>query len=135
MSETTMTAPAIEDAERLLRHLAPAEAIEAGILTPMAGTRPVRLFSLEEAESFLTVYDSSAVDHAGQWAKVNYVDLNQLARWIGGTLGDQELAGAVSAIAASRKPYGFLVPDVKSLIAARIEQAKATLGAAQVPAE
>lgn len=130
-----MTAPAIGDAERLLRHLTPAEALEAGILTPMAGTRPVRLFSLEEAESFLTVYDSSSVDFSGQWAKVNYVDLNHLADWIGDTLGDQELAGAVSAIAASRKAYGFLVPGVKSLIAARIEQAKAALGAAQVPAE
>jgi hypothetical protein len=101
----------------------------------MAGTRPVRLFSLEEAESFLTVYDSSAVDSAGQWAKVNYVDLNHLAAWIGDTLGDAELAGAVSAIAASRKPYGFLVPDVKSLIAGRIEQAKAALGAVKVAAQ
>ena len=134
MSETTMTAPAIEDAERLLRHLAPTEALEAGILTPMAGTRPVRLFSLEEAESFLTVYDSSAVDHAGQWAKVNYVDLNHLAAWIGSTLGDQELADAVRAVADSRKPYGFLVPDVKRLIAARIEQAKAALSAVEAPA-
>lgn len=130
-----MTAPAIEDAERLLRHLTPAEALEAGILTPMAGTRPVRLFSLEEAESFLTVYDSGAVDFSGQWAKVNYVDLNHLAAWIGSTLGDQELAGAVSEIAASRKAYGFLVPGVKSLIATRVEQAKAVLGAVQVPAE
>lgn len=130
-----MTAPATGDAERLLRHLTPEEALEAGILTPMAGTRPVRLFSLEEAESFLTVYDSSAVDFAGQWAKVNYVDLNHLATWIGDTLGDQELAGAVSEIAASRKAYGFLVPDVKGLIATRIEQAKAALGAVQAPAE
>lgn len=130
-----MTAPAIGEAERLLRHLAATEALEAGILTPMAGTRPVRLFSLEEAESFLTVYDSGAVDFAGQWAKVNYVDLSHLAAWIGSTLGDQELAGAVSEIAASRKAYGFLVPDVKSLIATRIEQAKAALSAVQVPAE
>src|SRR5512133_1974931 len=102
MNETTMAAPAIEDATRLLRHLTPEEALEAGILTPMAGTRPVRLFSLEEAESFLRVYDSSAVDFAGTWAKVNYVDISHLATWIGETLGDRELAGAVSAIAASR---------------------------------
>lgn len=134
MSETGMTALAIEDAERLLRHTAPQEALEAGTLTPMAGTRPVRLFSLEEAESFLTVYDSSAVDSAGQWAKVNYVDLNHLAAWIGTTLGDHELAGAVSAIAASREAYGFLVPDVKSLIATRIGQAKAALSAVEAPA-
>ncbi|MHB1018881.1 MAG: hypothetical protein ACYC1R_01565 [Coriobacteriia bacterium] len=134
MSETAMTAPAIEDAERLLRHVAPQEALEAGILTPMAGTRPVRLFSLEEVESFLTVYDRSVVDVAGQWAQVNYVDLKHLAAWIGDTLGDRELAVAVSAIAASREAYGFLVPDVKSLIAAQIGQAKAVLSAAEAPA-
>lgn len=125
MSETTLAPLGPEKAVRLLRHLAPEEALEAGILTPMAGTRPVRLFSLEEAQAFLQVYDASAVDFDGTWAKINYVDPKHLATWIGEVLGDRELADAVHEIADSRRAYGFLVPDVKSLLTARIEQAKA----------
>lgn len=132
MSETVLKALDAEGATKLLRHLGPQEALEAGILTPMAGTRPVRLFSLEEAESFLVVH-AGAVDFAGTWAKVNYVVPEQLAAWVGDTLGDSDLAAALQEIVATRKAYGFLVPEMKSLIAARIEQAKQVSALAEAP--
>jgi len=50
-------------------------------------------------------------------------------------LGDRVLSAAVLEIAATRKPYGFLVPDLKSTIASRIEQAKQVLGITEVAAE
>lgn len=135
MTETLLVALDVESAGNLLRHVVSTDALEAGILTPMAGTRPIRLFSIEEAERFLVLHDGKTVALGGAWATVNYVDPTQLATWIGGVLGDQALSAAVLEIAATRKPYGFLVPELKSLIASRIEQAKQVLGITEAPAE
>jgi len=135
MTETLLVALDVESAGNLLRHVVSTDALEAGILTPMAGTRPIRLFSIEEAERFLVLHDGKTVALGGAWATVNYVDPTQLATWIGGVLGDQALSAAVLEIAATRKPYGFLVPELKSLIASRIEQAKQVLGITEAQAE
>lgn len=135
MTETLLVALDVGSAGNLLRHVAATEALEAGILTPMAGTRPVRLFGIEEVERFLVLHDGKTVALGGAWATVNYVDPTQLATWIGEVLGDRELSAAVLEIAATRKPYGFLVPDLKSAIASRIEQAKLVLGITEVAAE
>ena len=135
MTETLLAALDVESATNLLRHIEGEEGLEAGILTPMAGTRPIRLFSIEEAERFLVLHDGATVALGGAWATVNYVDPTHLAKWIGEQLGDQVLSEAVLEIAATRKPYGFLVPDLKSLIASRIEQAKQVLGITEAAAE
>ena len=135
MTETLLAGINVESAGKLLRHVEPTEALEAGILTPMAGTRAIRLFSLEETERFLILHDGKTVALGGAWATVNYVDPTSLATWIGKVLGDQELSTAVLAIAATRKPYGFLVPELKSSLALRIGQAKEVLGIAEVTVE
>jgi len=135
MTETLLATMDVESAENLLHHVEPDDALEAGILTPMAGTRPIRLFGIEEAERFLILHDGKTMALGGAWATVNYVDPTQLATWIGEELGDQELSASVLEIAATRKPYGFLVPELKSRIAARIEQAKQVLGITEVAAE
>jgi len=135
VTETLLVALDIESAGKLLRHVVSTEALEAGILTPMAGTRPVRLFGIEEAERFLVLHDGKTVALGGAWATVNYVDPTQLATWIGEVLGDRGLSAAVLEIAATRKPYGFLVPEMKNLIASRIEQAKQVLGITEAVTE
>ena len=134
MTETLLAAIDVESATNLLRHLEPTDALEAGILTPMAGTRPIRLFGIEEAERFLVLHDGTTVALGGAWATVNYVDPNHLVEWVGDVLGDRGLAEGLREIAATRKPYGFLVPDMKSLIASRIQQAKLALGITEVAA-
>jgi hypothetical protein len=134
MSETVLAPVTAEQATKLLRHVEPTEALEAGILTPMAGTRAIRLFSLEEAERFLIIHDGSALAEGGAWATVNYVDPIHLAKWVGEVLGDQQLSAELATLAASREPFGFLVPELKSLIAARIEQCKKVLGIVEVTA-
>jgi len=135
MTETLLAGIDSESALNLLRLVDQTEALEAGILTPMAGTRPVRLFGIEETERFLTLHDGKTVALGGAWATVNYVDPNHLATWIGEVLGDQELSAAVSDIAATRKPYGFLVPELKAALAARIAECRQVLGITEEPAE
>jgi len=136
MSETILVAPLdAEQAMKILRHVEPTEALEAGILTPMAGTRPVRLFSLEEAERFLIIHDGSAIAQGGAWAKVNYVDPAHLATWVGDVLGDRALADELATLAATREPFGFLVPRIKSLVATRIEEANKVMGVVDLAAK
>jgi hypothetical protein len=134
MNENFLNVIDVEMAEAVLRHVEPTEALEAGILTPMAGTRPIRLFSLEEAERFLIVHDGRAVAVGGAWATVNYVSPDHLATWIGDVLGDQALSTAVHELADTRKAYGFLVPEIKSLLARRIEQSKTAIGIVEAAA-
>ncbi|MDY0339989.1 MAG: hypothetical protein RBS17_02085 [Coriobacteriia bacterium] len=127
MSDALLSAIDGDAAGRLMRHLEPDDALEAGILTPMAGTRVVRLFSLEEAERFLVVHDGSATDHGNMRATVNYVDPARLSQWIAEKFGDTELASALDELIATRKAYGFLVPDFKALLAERIGQCEELL--------
>lgn len=131
MIGTRLGALSVDDARRITRHLEPTDALEAGILTPMAGTRPVRLFSLGEVERFLVVYDGSPVDQDGVWSTVNYVDPARIAAWVAATLGDADLSSALEEIVATRRPYGFLVPEVKALLNERLAQCSELLGEAQ----
>ncbi len=135
MSETLLATLDTKMAEKILRRVEATEALEAGILTPMAGTRPVRLFSLEQAERFLVLHDGKQVALGGAWATVNYVDPIHLATWVGEVLGDAELSAALDTIASTRKAYGYLVPELKELIASRIDQAKQALGITEAAAE
>ncbi len=135
MSETLLATLDTKMAEKILRRVEATEALEAGILTPMAGTRPVRLFSLEQAERFLVLHDGKQVALGGAWATVNYVDPIHLAKWVGEVLGDAELSAALDTIASTRKAYGYLVPELKELIASRINEAKQALGVTEAAAE
>ncbi len=128
MIDTVLAPHDAAHATNLLRRVAPTEALEAGILTPMAGTRAIRLFTIEEAERFLVIHDADSVAEGGAWATVNYLDPTHLATWVNDVLGDVELAAALHALAATREPFGFLVPDMKRLISSRIEESKKLLG-------
>jgi len=135
MSDTFLATLDAEQAAKLMRHVSSDEALEAGILTPMAGTRVIRLFSLEEAERFLVQHDGKTMAQGGAWAKVNYVDPAHLAKWIDEVLGDKELAASLNELAATREPYGFLVPKIKVIITSRIAQANQVLGVVDVAAQ
>jgi hypothetical protein len=134
MSDHKLSEMGVEQAQNLMRHVDATEALEAGIITPMAGTRPIRIFGIEEAESFLVVHDGTAVAVGGAWATVNYVDPGHLSAWVGDVLGDKELSSALQDVAASRRPYGFLVPEMKALIASRIKQCNEALGFVEMAA-
>ncbi len=135
MSDTRLSEVDMAKAQSVMRHVGPTEALEAGILTPMAGTRPVRLFSLDEVERFLTVHDGTEVALGGAWATVNYVEPSKLATWVDEILDDKELSAALDDIAKTRKPYGFLVPDLKMLIASRVDQLNDIIGVTEAVAE
>lgn len=111
----------------MMRRVASGEHLEAGVLSPVAGMRAIRIRSLEDAQVFLVAYDSSSLLDRGVQGTVNYVDPAHLARWIGDVLGDAELSDAIGELIATRKAYGFLVPDIKRLVSERLEQCREVL--------
>lgn len=123
-----LTVPGRDDALRIMSEVSQSDSIHAGILSPMAGTRRVRLSSLSSVESFLKPSDADTIFASGVRASIRYVDLSTLGSWIDTTLGDPELALAIGGLAASGRPYGALVPEVKELIAQRVGQCRQVLG-------
>ena len=134
MSDTLLATMDVEQATKLLGHVDRDVALQAGILAPMAGTRPIRIFSLDEAERFLVItVDTDVMSTGGSnFSTINYVEPAHLAKWIDEVLGDHELGTAISELAATREPYGFLVPKMKAIIASRIAQANQVLGVVDV---
>lgn len=123
-----LTIPTPEQAQSFMRSVELKQRLQVGILTPMAGSRPLRLYSLQEVETFLVVQEDIAalLVHA-PLSQVHYAEPRSLAAWVRQTIGDVELADSLDEIVASRKPYGFLVPEIKALLAERIAQCEEVL--------
>lgn len=99
------------------------ERLRGGILTPMAGTRPMNLTSLREVADFLVVQsDVRAMLHQSPLAQVHYIDPASITTWVGDVIGDTELADALDEVVDISRPFGFLVPEIKRLLAERIAQ-------------
>lgn len=131
-----LTALSREDALRFTRTVDFTDRLQGGILTPMAGSRPVKLSSLRELMDFLVVQeDVSALLVQAPLSKVHYVEPGTIVRWVRDSIGDVELADALDQVAATRRPFGFLVPEMKALIEQRLAACDELLEEATVPAE
>lgn len=119
---TTLSAPAAEDARRFVRTLDRAESLQAGIMSPTAGSRPVKLCSLREAETFLSPVPDPRTAGYNMKNKVNYVEPRTLAVWVRNVVGDEELAGRMDEVVAGELPYAAIVLEMKRLIADRTAQ-------------
>ena len=118
-----LSTPTNEQAERFMRSVELSARLRGGILTPMAGTRPMNLTSLREVADFLVVQpDVQAILHQSPLAQVRYIDPGTISTWVGDVIGDAELAEALDAVVDTSRPFGFLVPEIKSLLAERIAQ-------------
>lgn len=118
----TLTTPTREQALRIVQAVPKSGALEAGVLSPMAGTRPMRLESLAAIERFLVHTDAQTVLDQGTRGSVNHVEPASLSTWIREVLGDEDLSDALNEVIATRRAYGFLVPEIKTLIAERLAQ-------------
>jgi hypothetical protein len=102
----------------------------------MAGSRPVKLSSLRELANFLVVQeDISALLVQAPLSKVHYVDPGTIVGWVRDSVGDIVLAAALEQVVATRRPFGFLVPEMKTLIEERIAQCDGILEPETVTAE
>lgn len=116
-------------ANRFLTTVEPAHSLKAGVLSPMAGTKKVRILNVRDLERFLVSPSVNKVLNGGPMGSINYVDPSSMAVWIEEVLGDAELATALRAIIDSGRAYGYLVPEMKDLIAHRIKQCEAAMAA------
>lgn len=125
MYDTDLTEMDEASAIRFLGKVEPSKALQAGILSPMAGTKKVRLFSIRDVERFLVSPSAGRVLAGGPMGTVNYVDPAGMADWVEDVLGDADLAQALREVIDSGRAYGFIVPELKELIAHRIGQSEA----------
>lgn len=117
---STLSSPSPDLAAHCLRQVCFSDGLPAAQLSPTAGQSPRRLATLRTVELFLQPID--AKDPGNAKDTVNFVNPVGLAEWVRETLGDQELAEALSRIASSGRAYGFLVPELKNVISERLGQ-------------
>lgn len=106
--------------------------LRAAHLSPMAGTNPVKLDSLAAVERFLKPTTAESIFAGGPRTKVSHVDPQSLVAWVRDVVGDAELAEALNEVASTGEAYGRLVPELKRLIAERLEECRAVLEPAVV---
>jgi hypothetical protein len=113
-----MTPPGKDLSHRLLDRVPYADRLAAGRLRPPIGIIPGHVRSLHELHLLLA-------PDAGSLPGVN---LNALADWIEGIVGDGELAEAVRAATRDAGSYAEGCVSVYELVGLRLEQAKAVVG-------
>lgn len=116
---TTLAAPCADDSTRFSRLIEKRSALPAGIMSPSAGVRPVKLCSLREVGAFLVPFVDEQNDRQ---MKINYVNTGALVAWVGDVVGDVELASQIGGVVAGGQPYGLQVPEIKRLVAERVAQ-------------
>lgn len=117
--------PSAELAARCLRQVSFSDGLPAAQISPTAGQSPRSLATLRTVELFLQPIDEK--DPGNVKDTVNFVNPVGLAEWVRDTLGDRELGEELHRIAKNGRAYGFLVPELKSVIAERLSQYEAAL--------
>lgn len=103
------------------------EQFTGATLTAMAGTTQVHFASLREVEGYLDPVSAEELSNRGVWAEIKWLDPKTLVSWVRDTIGDAELAEQLDRVVATDRPYGFLVPEIKQLLADRLAQCEAAL--------
>ncbi len=114
-----------DEAVRFARVVDSDRQLPAARLAPSSGGRPVDLGSLAEVEEFLVPMTAEDIIAGGMQGSINHVDPALLASWVRETIGDLELADGLDELVESGKPFGVLVPAMKSLLAERLAQCEA----------
>ncbi len=122
-----------EEAITFSRTVGYKEALQGGKLAAMAGSQVVELHSVAEVEDFLQVRTGEELAELGQRARIHHLEPKMLAAWVREVIGDVELADSLEAVADTGKAYGYLVPDLKQLLADRLAQYEEALADAESP--
>lgn len=117
-----------DEAMRYSRLVGPEETLFAMRMAPMAGNVPVDIASVEELEAFLEVITPEEIAQLNMKQRINYVDFKTAALWIREIIGDAVLADSLNELIALDRVFGLLVPDVKKVLAERLEQYREAVG-------
>lgn len=119
-----------DEAVRYSRLVGPDETLFALRMAPMSGNTPVDIPSVEALQAFLVVVTPEEAARLDMSLRINYTDPKAAASWVREIIGDADLADALDEVVASGKAFGLLVPDIKRVLAERLEQYWEALGTA-----
>lgn len=125
---TELQAPSQDLAEKLLAELERYEDRLSGWKTgATTGSTATDLYSLREAVDFLQMSDPARLLQKGGHAFIGYLDLEELQRWVGETLGDADLAAAIGELIAAGSSYAERIAPVRVVMEDRLVQAQEAL--------
>ena len=116
-----------EEAQQLMRTVETSQAFVATIMSPSMGALAARLTSVEMVDGFLQAYTMDDYRSVGLRLDIHYIDFGFLAEWLDHVIGDAGLAAEIRALHDTGEAFGLLVPKVKDVLAARLEQYREAL--------
>ncbi|MDI3281340.1 MAG: hypothetical protein QJR13_08235 [Bacillota bacterium] len=120
-----LSEPSRELALKLLREVEYEERLVGYKMSPATGNEQCSLYSLQEVADFLRMDSLEHYLLKGGHPFIGYIDLEELTRWVGEVLGDQELARALEEELKQGESYQSKVALVKPLLKQRLEQCRA----------
>lgn len=126
MSEETtvlFAPPTIELVEHALREMGWDDSLEGYKMTASAGNAATHLYSLPAAILFLfgTKWDAPLLE-PGNKGGINWLDVNELVKWLRDSVGDAELAAAIQERALAFPSYHEQVLAMRDIFTQRMDQ-------------
>lgn len=118
--------PSKELATRLLGKVSFQERLTGTTMHQTAGSIDVALYSFKDAAGFMSVdLGDFMVRNSGSIA---YINQDVLKKWVGETLGDTELAGAIEVKIKEGSNYKERAGSINELMEQRLRQCKEVIG-------
>ena len=126
---TNLSEPSPDLAARILAEVGFEERMVGVRMTPRAGILRSSFYSVREVAEFLNAGSLEEVFADGCRAGIGYVELDELAAWVGNVFGDAELATRIRSTIDSTGSYLEKGAAVRGFLEARLRQcAEASTG-------
>lgn len=128
---TNLSQPSPDLAARILAEVGFEERLVGVRMTPRAGMLRSSLYAVREVAAFLNAGSIEEVFADGCRAGIGYVELGELADWVGSVFGDAELATRIRSTIHSKGSYLEKGAAVRGFLEARLRQCTEVCQAAQ----
>ena len=126
MTTPEFSTPTYDQVKHWLRPLSYADRMVGHHMTPSAGNKAHDMYSFAEALKFTFANDLDA-PYLNQSFKggINWIDVDRFIEWVGGTVGDTQLADAMRAPGTAEESLFGKIRAIEPIVMVRVEQYRA----------